>query len=171
MSEVNNSASSHEHALTARVLEHLPAPAGYLDSDLTVVFANGAASRAYQRPLNEVVGHPVSELLGPEIFDHSEPFMKAALAGEPQEFQRSQFDALGQPYFTTVRLIPDVVDDVTVGLFFLVSDVTELVVAQQQLERANEQYRAIARSLPGSFVLLFDFDLVFTVAAGSLLEL
>ena len=52
----------------------------------------------------------------------------------------------------------------------LVTDVTERVLADRRRQRDMDRYRALARSVPGVFVLLFDAELRYLIAEGQELE-
>ncbi|HEX9226775.1 MAG TPA: hypothetical protein VF885_08965, partial [Arthrobacter sp.] len=56
------------------------------------------------------------------------------------------------------------------GFFELVTDITERVLSEQRQQRDMARYRALARSVPGVFVLLFDSDLRYLIAEGQELE-
>jgi diguanylate cyclase (GGDEF)-like protein len=53
-----------------------------------------------------------------------------------------------------------------VGFFVLVTDISARVVAEQRMAQALSTWRALARSLPSGFVLVFDEELRFRVADG-----
>ncbi len=56
------------------------------------------------------------------------------------------------------------------GFFVLVTDITERVLADRRRQRDMDRYRALARSVPGVFVLLFDTELRYLIAEGQELE-
>ena len=52
----------------------------------------------------------------------------------------------------------------------MVTDITERVLADRRRQRDMDRYRALARSVPGVFVLLFDAELRYLIAEGQELE-
>ena len=79
-------------------------------------------------------------------------------------------DAAGESRYAEVSYTPDIRDGAVQGFFVLVTDVTERVLADRRRQRDMDRYRALARSVPGVFVLLFDADLRYLIAEGQELE-
>ena len=51
-----------------------------------------------------------------------------------------------------------------------ITDVSEIIAAELKIERSEKIYKTIAESIPNGSVVVFDKDLKFTLAEGSLLE-
>jgi diguanylate cyclase (GGDEF)-like protein len=80
----------------------------------------------------------VQQLLGDAQFQKNEPFVRAALAGEPQRFGRQFLKADGTPTFVDAQYLPDRDQSgAVIGFYVLVTDVTELRSTQQRLEAIN----------------------------------
>lgn len=116
------------------VTDGIPGMIGYWDEDLRCRFANQAYLEWFGKPPEQLMGVHMRELLGEELFKQNEPYIHAALWGEQQTFERSIKKADGSIGHALARYIPDRQGDVVKGFFVLVSDVTELKLAQQQLE-------------------------------------
>lgn len=132
------------------VADALPAMVAYWDSDLHCRFANSRYKEWFGKSADEVVGIHIRELLGEEVFALNEAFIRGALAGQPQNFERSLTKADGSVGHTWANYIPDRKPDGTVaGFFVLVSDVTLLKEAQAKLRLAAS---VIANTVEGVVV-------------------
>ena len=120
------------------LFDGLPALVGYWDTDLRNVIANEAYADWFGISPEEMKGLHISEIIGQEVFAKNGPFMRKALDGEEQVFERTLVDTHGRTRHTEGSYVPYVVDDEVVGIFTLVTDVTQHVEAQRQLDEAQE---------------------------------
>ena len=134
-----------EEALTASerflraITDNIPGMVGYWDKDLRCGFANQAYREWFGRDGREMLGMRIQDLLGDELFKRNEPYMLRALEGETQRFERELVKADGSTGYTWPNYIPDVVDGSTRGFFVLVTDVTELKLAEEAKARLEGQ--------------------------------
>ena len=152
------------------VLNGIPAMVGYWDRDLRNCLANDSYREWFGVAPDRMRGMHIRELLGEELFAANHPYMLKVLAGEPQLFDRTLVDAFGKTRYTQASYMPDVRDGAVHGFFVLVTDITERVLSERNRQRDMDRYRALARSVPGVFVLLFDADLRYLIAEGQELE-
>jgi PAS domain S-box-containing protein len=126
-----------------RVLfDSLPALIGYWDRDVRNVVANEAYVEWFGMHPDEMRGRHLREIVGEEVYLQNEPWIRKALAGEgQQQFVRTLLDEDGHTRHSQVTYTPDEVDGEVVGLFVLVTDVTERVEAERQLDDAQELAR------------------------------
>lgn len=148
------------------VLNGIPAMVGYWDKDLRNRFANDAYREWFNMDPRTMSGVHIRELLGEDLYAANAPYIQKALGGEPQLFDRTLVDAHGTKRFTRASYVPDRRDGEVQGLIVLVSDVTERVRSDQRQQRDMARFRALARSIPGVFVLLFDSELRYLIAEG-----
>ena len=126
-----------EDALTASerflraITDNIPGMVGYWDRELRCRFANEAYLQWFGKSSQEMLGMGIRELMGEELYKKNEPFMLRALAGEVQHFERTLTKTDGSVGHTWAHYIPDVVDGTTRGFFVLVTDVTELKLAEE----------------------------------------
>jgi diguanylate cyclase (GGDEF)-like protein len=85
-----------------------------------------------------MIGLHFREVLGERLFTLNSPHAYAALAGEPQRFQRRVMGPDGKPRDTEGQYLPDRdANGVVRGFFVLVTDVTDLTAAKGALEVSN----------------------------------
>ena len=152
------------------VLNGIPALVGYWDTGLRNRLANDAYCEWFGFAPQQLHGMHVRDVLGETVLEANLPHIEGALAGERQQFDRTLVDAAGQSRFTEVTYTPDTQDGAVQGFFVLVTDITERVLADRRRQRDTDRYRALARSVPGVFVLLFDAELRYLIAEGQELE-
>jgi signal transduction histidine kinase/CheY-like chemotaxis protein/HPt (histidine-containing phosphotransfer) domain-containing protein len=132
-----------EHALrdNERFLQILanviPGMVGYWTYELRCAFANNEYREWFGRSTEEVLGTPMREVLGDELYRKNEPFIRGALDGVPQHFQQPLTRPTGEQSHTMTHYIPDMEGSQVRGFYELVSDVTELKETQFRLEELN----------------------------------
>lgn len=152
------------------VLNGIPAMVGYWDKDLRNRLANDAYGEWFSVDPSQMHGLHIRELLGEELFAANRGYIEKVLEGKPQVFDRTLVDTSGKTRYTQASYVPDLRGTDVLGFFVLVTDITERVLSEQRQQRDMARYRALARSIPGVFVLLFDSDLRYLIAEGRELE-
>ncbi len=119
--------------------DSIPAMVGYWDSDLRCRYANLQYRDWFGRNPDEMIGLTIQELMGPELFARNEPFIRGALRGEAQAFERTLEKPSGEIGHMLARYIPDMDDAGRVlGILTLVTDVTAIKQTEFRLQKANE---------------------------------
>lgn len=117
---------------------NIPAMVAYWDADLRCQYANLQYYEWFGRTPEEMTGLTIDRLMGPDLFSRNEAFIRGAMKGEPQTFERELVKPSGEVGHTLARYIPDVDSDGRVlGMVVLVTDVTALKAAELQLKKAN----------------------------------
>ena len=119
------------------VTDALPGMVGYWTDELRCNFANKSYLEWFSKTPEQMTGITMQELMGEELFGKNEPYIRGALQGEPQNYERTLVKPSGATGYTWAHYIPNTVDGTVRGFFVLVSDVTELKQTQFKLEQLN----------------------------------
>src|SRR5690606_11707182 len=87
------------------------------------------------------------DIFGDALYSNVEPFVKAALAGEPQRFECELADVTGRPRHAIVNYIPDHHDGRIKGFFVTVTDIAERRAAEMSLFEEKARFRVILVSI------------------------
>lgn len=125
------------------VTDNVPAMVAYWDKDMRCRFANRVYVDWFGVTAEWVMGRQIVELLGPKLYETNLPYIRGALEGVPQHFERDlRFSRTGEVRHTCASYIPEIVDGKVLGFFVLVIDVTDLKRAQLAAE--EEKQKALA---------------------------
>lgn len=117
-----------------QVADHVPAMLAYWNADQICLFANAAYKDWFGKSRTDVVGTTMRELLGP-LYELNLPYIRRALAGEVQMFERSIPQPNGAVRESLATYTPDIVDGVVQGFFVQVADVTAMKRLQHEHQR------------------------------------
>lgn len=148
------------------VLNGIPAAVGYWDDGLRNKFSNDAYLGWFGFTPAQMVDRHMREVMGDTLFELNLPYITEALAGQRQTFDRELVAVDGRKRHVQVSYIPDERDGVIHGFVVLATDITARADAEHRLQESADRYRALARNMPSGFVLLFDAELLFSVADG-----
>ncbi|MCH8620488.1 PAS domain S-box protein [Undibacterium sp. TS12] len=130
------------------VLDAVPSVIGYCDKDLINQVANKAFIDWFGRDPATVPGTPVRELIGPQAYATSLPYIEAALAGEIQTFERTMPRADGQGMrHALVQYLPDIEQGEVRGFYILMYDITEITNKRLQLDAAMRENEALLSTI------------------------
>ena len=118
------------------IANQVPAMIGYWNRGLRCEFANDAYREWFGVAPEQIIGTSMPELLGERLFKLNEPYVKAALDGRAQRFERTLVKPGGARGFVDASYVPDVDETGKVrGFFVLVADVTPL---RESFDRVRE---------------------------------
>ncbi len=125
-----------EHFLKT-IANSLPGLIAYWDKDLRCRFANHTFLEWFDKAPEAMIGTSIQELMGERLFSLNEPYIRGALKGEKQQFERSLTKANGSVGHALVNYVPDIkANGEVAGMFVLVSEVTLLKEAEARLQLA-----------------------------------
>lgn len=137
------------------IADHVPGMVGYWDRDLRCHFANRQYLEWFNKTPEAMSGITMQELMGESLFALNEPYIRKALAGEKQQFERSLKKADGSTGYTWANYIPDINADGTVnGFFVLVTDVTPLKLAEIESDLMRRNQNALLNAIRESTFLM-----------------
>ncbi|MES2928942.1 MAG: ATP-binding protein [Pseudomonadota bacterium] len=150
MSDLDPDAQHHMRLL----VDQVPSMLAYWDSQLMCRFANQAYERWFGVCREKLLGTSIRDLLGPELFAKNEPYIRGALAGKRQIFERIVPGPGGVQRNSLAEYIPHIVDGVVQGFMVQVTELTELKQIQEALRREQEQRAQIEKHAAEVEVLL-----------------
>jgi PAS domain S-box-containing protein len=164
--EVHSLNESLEQQVAARTAElkaitnAVPSMIAYWDKDQRCCFANEAYLEWFGRDPDSMIGDTIRSLLGESLYARNEPHIRAALAGQPQNIERTLTKADGTTGHTWTNYVPHFDDHGEVlGIFVLATDVTLLRQAERRVEASEARYRLLAEN-SSDMIFQLDRDLV-----------
>ena len=146
--------STVEPRLRAMV-DALPAYIAYVDTELRYTMVNRTYEEWFGRPASEMLGRTVGEVLGDSLRNVQE-HLKAALKGETQRFEARLRTVTGDRVLFVVHL-PDRDETGAIrGVIIHGHDVTDRVLAEEQLRLSEERLRLALSAADG--VGTWDWD-------------
>lgn len=130
------------------ILNHTPAMIGYWNNDLTNKFGNKTYQEWFGFGPENMHGKHIRDILGEKLYALNEPYLQAVLRGEPQLFERTIIDVSGRERYTQASYLPDISNGQVNGFFVLVTDITELKIAQLRISQSEASLRAMYDNLP-----------------------
>ncbi len=133
--------------LLSLVIDNVPAQVAYVDKGQTFRFVNRRYEEIYGLPRSEFVGSHVREILGPEGYAATEPYLAAALAGDAVRYEAAFHDRDGGARWLRVNYAPDKgkAGDVQ-GVVGTIIDITERRRAEETLRRSHERLEEAQRT-------------------------
>ncbi|MCX7279665.1 MAG: EAL domain-containing protein [Burkholderiales bacterium] len=128
---------AQSEAFVRSIANALPGMVAFWDMELRCKFANEAYLTWFGESPEQLVGIRLPDLLGPDVFRLNEPYVRGALAGERQQFERNLKKANGELGQTLATYIPQTVDGKVIGFLAHVADVTPFKQTQELLRRGS----------------------------------
>ncbi len=125
------------------LVDHLDAMVAYWDINQVCLFANNAYRDWFGKTRGQIVGHTMSELLGP-LYSKNLPYIRAAFAGQKQIFEREIPTPNGLVRHSLATYTPHIVDGVVRGIFVHVADVTQLKLLEHDLKTEKAKAELLA---------------------------
>lgn len=134
--------------------DHIPGMVAYWTDTLHCRFSNAAYLDWFGKTPEQMHGIHIQDLMGQALFEKNEPFMRAALRGERQQFERALTKPDGSIGYTWAQYIPDKDGDKVKGFVVLVSDVTKLKQVELALADSEWKLKTIIEAEPECVTVL-----------------
>ena len=141
-----------ERGTIRALMNAVPAMLGYWNLSLHNVFANAAYLDFFGYTPEQMRGRHIREVLGEQLFERNYPYMRLALDGHQQLFDREIVDPNGVTRYTQASYVPDIEDGVVQGFFVLVTEITDRRVAEIALAEEKERIDAILNNISDGVV-------------------
>ncbi len=131
------------------IADLLPVMCAYVDRSFTYRFLNKGLAEWFEKPRGAILGKTMREVLGESSWEHRQPILQAALAGERQLFVADIDHETRGPCAVQVQYVPWTGPGGRVeGLVVLIDDVTEQRVTERALKESEARFKRIANSAP-----------------------
>ena len=133
-----------------QLADSLPVMVVYWDAALRCRFANSTYLEWQGHHGEEVTGRTLVDMMGETFVRQNRGRIDAALRGERQDFQRAVVAPDGSNIYRLVSYVPHVVNGQVLGFVVVLTDITALKQAEQQLERLNVELSRRAEQAEGA---------------------
>jgi diguanylate cyclase (GGDEF)-like protein/PAS domain S-box-containing protein len=119
-----------------RITDNIPSMIAYIDSERRYRFNSRFYETWLDRPLGEITGRLLRDVLGPEAYASVKPNLDRAFGGERVDFDVEVKGSAGPSRFVRGTYIPDFdAAGRVIGVYSSSTDVTPLKAVERQLER------------------------------------
>lgn len=133
---------------------------------------NPGAEKLFQYASEEIIGHPIAILIPATLLHEENELLGKINKGETihqYETERVRKDGKGIVISLTISPIKNAEGKI-VGGSGICRDVTQRKEAEERIRKSEKTYRAIASSIPGTFISLLDPDYRFFLIEGDMVE-
>jgi PAS domain S-box-containing protein len=129
------------------IADALPFLISYVDSDQIFRFINKPYEAWFERPLSEIVGRNLRDVMGPAMYEARRPFIERALAGERLTYEADFPRSAGTIHTEIVHVPHRAPGGRTLGLYTVVMDITARKLAGRVLSE-SESVSGRSRTAP-----------------------
>ncbi len=130
------------------IADALPVLISYIDKDQIFRFVNKAYETWFERPLNAILGQRVNEVMSPAMYEARRPYLERALAGESVSYEADFVRSTGATATQVIHVPHRDSSGRTLGVYVVVSDISERKLAQGRIAESEARFRSIANSAP-----------------------
>lgn len=142
----------------------------YMTPDLVVQFASAALGREVRKPVEQMIGRHVRDVLGPEEFERHAAVLHRAVDGLASQYEATVRGQSGAPRYLRISTGPVCDDDgAVIGVVSEATDVTDLRVLEANARRGEAAFRMLAEGVP-NHLLFLNRDLHIEFANDAFLE-
>lgn len=135
--DFENQAAAQASILNS-IVDEIPASLAILDADLRYRLVNKVFEKWRQQPREAIIGRGIAEVMGPEEYERSRPWLERVMKGESVSYEKAYADRpISQ---ITASYSPMCLDDGTVvGVVALAHDTTAHRNERERLQRLSER--------------------------------
>lgn len=147
-SESISAALTKSESFLRTVADGLPSMVEYWDKQLICQFANKPYLEWFGKKSDEIIGLCMPSVLGETLFQQNLPFIKGALEGNAQQFERALQRPDGSTRYTLADYLPDKDHSGTViGFFVLITNITRLREADAAIRLSASVFEATTEGI------------------------
>ena len=136
LKRVNEQLSLSETRMRA-IANNIPALISHIDHEQRYLFSNSFSGHVFGVDTRSMIGKTIREVRGESIYQDVQRYVEAALRGESVTFE-GKSDVGGRLYYYQTNYVPDRNANGNVqGFFALTFDITDLKLAEAELERLS----------------------------------
>jgi PAS domain S-box-containing protein/putative nucleotidyltransferase with HDIG domain len=142
-----------------------------LDRDLKVEYVNSFASLMFNRPVAEIIGHPMEALFPPAVGERQAEIARKLLAGGDPVYRENPSFIGGREIWIGTWLVPmrDSRGRIS-SVLGVARDINERILSEKALRQSEEQYRSLVQTSPDA-IFLHGPDMRFSFANQRALEI
>jgi len=149
--EIERQRFGREHRLLETlelVTKQMAGAVTHCGRDLRYLWANQGYANWLGRPLHQIVGQPISEVVGRGAFESLQPYFERVLAGQKVAYEGEiNYQGIGRRWISAV--LTPTFDEVDVtGWVAVVLDLTERKRIEEALKKSEEKFSRIFRESP-----------------------
>lgn len=130
------------------ITDAMPGLVAYFDCDLHCQFANKGYQAWYGKSAESILGNTLFSLMGATLFAINEALIRAALAGEHQQFERFLTRPDGSVGHVLANYIPDIdADGRVLGFIIVVTDIKAIKMAESELKLAAKVFACVVEAI------------------------
>lgn len=149
---------SREHFLKT-TLDALPQLVSFIDKNLKYAYVNQTYAKWFGHSQSDFIGKTVLEVLGKDAYEVILPYINKVRSGIPARFEsRVPYQSAGEKIVEVLYLPSGRPEDEN-GFYAIITDVTDLVNAREEIRKSEEDLDTILNSIP-SMIGYWDKNLI-----------